>query len=429
MQEARTSFAVSPIIESLESRTLLSATPTVAFAGAVPATVLPNRVVQTAIRITNPTPLAEPEQVKLFASPTRELSSNSTLVGEVANITGARKTARIRFSSTSVPTTGSFYLIAQLDSASGDVIGTSVAMKPTRFLAPSVDLSTMILAQPAGPVMVTPSSGAASSAIVKILNGGTVAAVGKFTVTMYASSSTTFDASAVTIGITTFSHARLGAGQSVIIRVPVTLPAGTAFGAYSLFAKVNATTTVAETKLDNNLARSPRALVVENAPTEPVSPRHHHHHFIGGDGGVIYVIGDGSEDTTDDSGDTGGTSDGSDSGSSSGDTSPPTTDPTAQPGGNDFGGGSDSSSGGSFGDGSSSDSGSSDSSGSNSSGSDSSGTDSSGGSDGSAGSDSGGSSGGSDGGDSADSIQAFVQHAKPAGAKPSVRAAVRVTPR
>jgi hypothetical protein len=283
--------------EPLEPRRLLSQTLSATFLGQLPAFVFPDRPSQAVVRVTNPGPRSA-TRLNLFASPTPDLTSSFQLIAQSTPIVSPQKTLHLKFSSSAIPATGYFYLVAQLVPASeqgaspsivDDSLSVFPAPRPTQFVSPNVDLTARLVRQPPGPIFVSSHASTRTSATVMVLNAGATTAVGTLTAAVYASTNQAFDASATLIGSAALPHVNIPSATSRSLTVPLTLPAGTPPRSYYLFAVVNPSGAIPESNTSNNTARSLSPLAVTNSAPTPPGHHHHHAHVAGGVGIVDYT--------------------------------------------------------------------------------------------------------------------------------------------
>ena len=347
MQRACRSTCSRCAVEPLESRLLLSQTLSAAFVGHVPDYVFPDRPSQVILRVNNSAPRTSVAQLNLFASPTPDYSGDAQLVAQTALITGVQKTVRVKISSSQSSITGQMYLVAQLvqtpirGATALDEIPPSIVLAPhaTEFIAANVDLTAHLVRQPPSPLFVSAGVSTHSSATVLVLNTGSTTAVGTLSVSVYASASPTFDATATLIGSAALPHVKIPSATSRSVNVPLTFPAGAPAASYYLFAVVNASGAIAESNTANNVARSISPLVITN--TAPAGSHHdhfHNHSHVGVGAGLIVFGGvcvpvdsTGSTDQSDTTPDESSYIPPDDGTPDSNPSTQPTTEPTTQP--------------------------------------------------------------------------------------------------
>jgi hypothetical protein len=294
MQRACSSSDFAP--EPLERRLLLAQTFSATFVGRVPQYVFPDRPAQAAVRVTNAATRSTAARLDLYASPTVDLSSTPFLVAQSAPVTASHQTLHFKFSSTAIPASGPLYLVAQLvpvptrataAAAPADVApAVFAAPRPTRFVAPDVDLTAQLIHQPASPLLVSARGSTRASVGVLVLNAGATTAVGPLTASVYASKNQTFDATAALIGSASVRRVTIPSATARTITVPLTFPAATPPGSYYLFAVVNPSGAIPESDTANNTARSIAPLTITNA-APPSSAHHHHHGYAAGGVGIV----------------------------------------------------------------------------------------------------------------------------------------------
>ena len=153
------------------------------------------------------------------------------------------------------------------------------APRPTMFSQSLVDLSSRIVGQPLNELLATRRHGARGSASVLVFNSGPVAAVGSLTIALHVSRSLAFAPGLPVVGSEVIRRINLPPNRSRVFDVPFALPAGTAAGAYHLFAVINGSHGIVETNLGNNTAGSIAPIAVTNTAIAASGFRRHHHGF------------------------------------------------------------------------------------------------------------------------------------------------------
>ena len=316
----------SPFIETLESRELLSAVLGGAFSGKIPIALPPGDSAPVAIRLSDSgdAPLTGGVRVSLFASATPDLAVDATLL---ISSTRAQRVAvghaevfSFRVPSPSNLPDGSYYLVAKIDSVSGDAPEAVIASPHTVSIAqPYVDLTGAIVSQPQVAFVSNLRAGR-GLARVRVTNEGNAPAQGPMQITVYASASGSLDANSIPVGVAIVRNLNLKAGGSRVFAAQLLVPPGTAYGNYTILAAINSAHTVQEVNASNNIATGLTPMAVLSAPTFAYGGHTGHGGNagtgIGGgvylDIGSVYVDDSGGPDTIYDDG---------------GDTAPPATGP------------------------------------------------------------------------------------------------------
>lgn len=339
------------LIETLESRRLLSADLIGSFAGAVPAALPPGGVNHVTVRVTNPPGQTQSGNatVTLYLSQTPSLGSDALVLGTATRAIHLRSGQAVafpfHFASPSAVETGEDYLVALVDGpvhSDGSPNETiAIAPKAVAVTQPFVDLVGRIGTFPAT-LFVNSDSPTNACAQIQVFNTGNAPAHGPMQITLYASTDGTIDSNATMIGLTSFSAVTVRAGGSRIFPAQISLPAGMAPGTYALLASINSSNTIVESNTANNIAVGQHPLTLVNAPAACDQSHHHHNNNNGDDDGG------GSDTEVDVEIDTG-----TDDDSGSDDSAPPADngggDSTSQPSSGDDSSGSDDS-GSDFGD-------------------------------------------------------------------------------
>ncbi|HEV2315950.1 MAG TPA: VCBS repeat-containing protein [Thermoplasmata archaeon] len=142
---------------------------------------------------------------------------------------------------------GSYYLIANLTDSTG-AVSTAAAEQPVTVVPPTIDLS--------GAFVTVPRAGRVGRrAIVsfKITNSGSITASGTLPVEIFASTTGSLDASAVSVANFTRRIA-IGAGKTIRMQAVTTLPSSAA--AYYLVGELDPQNTLNDVNLSNNIFAS-----------------------------------------------------------------------------------------------------------------------------------------------------------------------------
>ncbi|HSZ57662.1 MAG TPA: hypothetical protein VK797_18515 [Tepidisphaeraceae bacterium] len=157
--------------------------------------------------------------------------------------------------------------------------GSRAVPRPTIFSQSFVDLSSRIVGQPLNQLLATRRHSARGSTAVLVFNSGSIAAVGSLTITLHVSRSFAFAPDLPAVGSEVIRRISLRPGRARVFDVPFTLPAGTAAGAYHLFAVVSGSHGIVETNLGNNTAGSIAPIAVTDTAIAAGGFRRHHHGF------------------------------------------------------------------------------------------------------------------------------------------------------
>lgn len=168
-------------------------------------------------------------------------ASAGTVLMKVSLGAGAQKTFLVPFS---VPGgggggDGSFFVVGAANESqvlveSDYLNNTAVAEDATDVVAPFVDLSAVVVSGPGGI-----KAGKGGTFSIRLTNDGNSAAVGSVVLQLLASLDETESGEDVQLLLKTAAAVKLGAGASVVVKIPAKVPGGTARGSYKLILKVN----------------------------------------------------------------------------------------------------------------------------------------------------------------------------------------------
>lgn len=175
-------------------------------------------------------------------------SSTVTTVTKALNLKAGR-TLKVPLAIRSLPAglNGSYYLIANLSDSTGGV-STAAAVQPITVVPPTVDLS--------GAFVTVPRTGKVGRrAIVgfKITNSGSITASGTLPVEIFAS--TTGSPDALAVSVANFSRqVAIGSGKTIRMQAVVTLPSSAAV--YYMVGELDPQNTLSDVNLSNNIFAS-----------------------------------------------------------------------------------------------------------------------------------------------------------------------------
>ena len=163
---------------------------------------------------------------------------------------GAVKTFRIKFTYPAGIASGSYNIIAQAN-ATGTNTNPITALSPAAVsISPAtVDLSTSFHGS-----ALTVNPGHNGTATVIISNQGNVAAVGTFTLSLFASDNTVLDSTATLISHTITRAINLKPGRTITLHVRFAAPLNRVAGSYNVIASTSASTKVADANGANDTA-------------------------------------------------------------------------------------------------------------------------------------------------------------------------------
>jgi hypothetical protein len=263
-------------VETLERRQLLSASLAGSFVGVLPTAVLPGKLNNhVTVRVSNTSDSRDSGRtgVGLYVSTTPDLQGDSVLVGTaMRNLrlrAGQSANFPFRFAFPSDLPDGEAYLVAKIQGPAGSygTSGETIAVAPqtVAVVQPSVDLTGQA-AGPAAPLVETGNRPAHGVMRVLVQDAGNMPAKGKLLIAADISLSGTFDGGSIGIGSVTVPAVTIKPGASRQFLVPLTVPANTPGGTYTLFANINADHWIAESNFANNVATAAGPLIL-SSPT------------------------------------------------------------------------------------------------------------------------------------------------------------------
>jgi hypothetical protein len=245
---------------SATPQALPASTVTGTFTTSAPVSVIGGQSGSLKLRLTNTaaTKFTGPITVTLYVSTDTAVSSDDTAVTTLtlSNVTlraGASKVVKLKFSYPTGVADGGYYFVASVDATATSTTPAQAATSATvAIAAPTVDLSTTFAGSQG--VLVTPGKGA--DATVTIQNLGNVTAIGTVTISLYASTSTTLDASAQFLTSIPLRTIHLRAGRSMTLHIHFVAPQGLPGGTYNLIAATTSATTPADNNSANDTAET-----------------------------------------------------------------------------------------------------------------------------------------------------------------------------
>lgn len=265
-----------------------------AFLGSLPSELLAGKLNnRVTVRVSNTSGAREAGEVSvgLYVSTTPDLQGDAVLVGTASRSLrmrpGQAANFPFHFASPSALPDGSEYLVAKIDGP--DALGVAgsesivVAPQPVAVVHPFIDLTGQATG-PSSPITETGIRAARASMRVSVTNIGSSPASGPMQLAADMSLKTTFDGSAEGIGSVTFPAVTIKPGATRTFVVPLTIPAGTPGGTYTLFANINPARRIAESDYGNDIVTANGPLVIFSPTTT-----------LGAGGGIGgYVSGGGS---------------------------------------------------------------------------------------------------------------------------------------
>jgi hypothetical protein len=343
----------TPVAEALESRRMLSGSLAGTFAGSMPAVLVAGQNEQVKLQISDigNGRVSGGLEVSLYASTAPTIDGTATLLDQsqarVGIQPGKNAQVKLKFTSPASLAAGNDYLVAKVSSLANVADATTLASSQTvPAEQPFVDLTGEIISQSSVSFVTTRRAGA-GHAKIEISNNGNVAARGPMQITLYASTDSAVDPSAIAVGVASFRNLNLGPGVSKSVNAQLRVPAGTTPANYVLLANINSAGTINESDMSNDLAIGPEPLAILDASTGSQHSSRNQSQDDGSDegGSVLVITGDDEGDSSD-----GGASDNSapvDNSANGSGNSTTSTAPTSAP--SDGGGSSDSGDGSDFG--------------------------------------------------------------------------------
>ena len=211
--------------------------------------------------------------ITIYASSDWAFDSSSVAVGSLPSAAvnlqpNADKTYQVKVTMPACLAADDYYFFAVVDASNKlpDVDPTNnvlLAPQTTTLVAATVDLTGSL-----GNFSLNYSStgdllpGAKGSAVVTVSNGGNSLALGKETVSVYASSDGTLDSSAVLLGASRATSVKLQPGASADVNIKLALPATLPADSYFIITQIT-TTGITESDTDNNVAVTDQIMEVQ----------------------------------------------------------------------------------------------------------------------------------------------------------------------
>ena len=279
---------MSPLIEPLEPRQLLTADLTGTFISKLPTALPLQATNHLTVRITNQGDAlaAGPANVLLYASTDPALDAGDTLLttskvkfhlkpGQSSNVV-------LKFTSPTTLSTGAYFLLAEVidgstiteQNTANNVFSTLATVVIT---APFVDLSDTIALSPkttsytVGAKKQTPFK-----FTVDVFNKGNVLAKGRLAISLFGSNNTTYDLQDPLLLNIPVKQINIKAGAEVAYAVTFKPTIATQSGTFYAIAQISPAAPIVESNLDNDTAATSNQLTITN-PALPAHPS-----FVGG---------------------------------------------------------------------------------------------------------------------------------------------------
>lgn len=278
LRNASDRTGITPSVEFLEGRRLLSGSLGGQFVGNVPTGLLAGKLNNRAtLQVSDTSAVRESGKasVALYVSTTPDLQRDAVLVGTVTrNLrlwSGQSAKLPFRFATPSTLADGSVYLVAKIggtgdfaDAGNNSVV--VIAPNAVALVHPFVDLSGQVSA-PTQPVVATGVRPAHATMRVVVTNRGTGIARGSLQVEADVSARSTFDGAAVAIGSASARTVAIKPGGSRVLVIPLTIPTNVSAGSYTVFANINPAHSIGESDYTNNVVAAGSSLVVFSPTT------------------------------------------------------------------------------------------------------------------------------------------------------------------
>jgi hypothetical protein len=270
------------VIETLESRRLLSADLSAQFAGKIPAILPAEGKTQITLRITNigDAPAKGMATIQLAASADSNLDASDVLLTttnkRLSLKPGKGMSVKLRVPAPRSLASGDYVLIAQV---SGEATATdSKAENNIAASSASVQVQNAFVDFAAQNVGVPqPSGNVAEKVSVQVKNLGNVTARGAVTVSWYLSNDTALDGSDILIAAMG-KRVKIAPGKSQVLSVPAVLGSNVPLGQYHLLALIAPAPAMGDANAANNLAVAPTTVQVVQPPPQPRGHEHEHGH-------------------------------------------------------------------------------------------------------------------------------------------------------
>ena len=270
------------VIESLESRRLLSADLSAQFVGRLPDVLPAEGKTQVTVRITNvgDAPTKGTANIQLIASADANLDAADVLLATAnkkLNVKpGKATTVKLRVPAPKSLASGDYVLFAQVSgqaTATDSRAENNIAASPAAVHVQNafVDLAAQKVGVP------QPSANGTEKVSVQVGNLGNVTARGAVAVSWYLSTDTALDGNDILIA-STAKRVKIAPGKSQLLSAPAILGTNVPLGEYHLLALIAPAPALGDTNASNNLAVAPTTVRVVQPPPAPRQHEHGHDH-------------------------------------------------------------------------------------------------------------------------------------------------------
>jgi hypothetical protein len=269
------------LIESLESRYLLSADLAIAFSGRSPTSIPAAGHNHVTVELSNhgDAAAAGSATVQLYAADTQTVDANSILLGSAKlNLklaAGKSIKSTISFNSPTTVNTGTHFLLAQVTPSFADSnpANNVVAASGVRFTLPYVDLTDTVAITPASAKYTVGGKGQKPLKIaLTIQNAGTVVAKGPVGISLFGSTNTTLDAQDPLLQNFGIKKLNLNAGKSMKLTLSWKPTAAAQSGTFFGIVQINGNSGIKESTASNDTAITSSKFTIVNA-AKPIVPK------------------------------------------------------------------------------------------------------------------------------------------------------------
>lgn len=292
MRGSHPSRPCNAILESLESRRLLSAALIGSFASPLPASLVAGSAGQVTVRIMDPNVApVKGAAVKVYASADQSLDSTDVLIGASDQSRTFRRGAgariNIKYDLPAGLADGNYYFIASVAGRGGaaDVFPTvtQAAIGPAH-----TELVTLFASTPTGAIKTNGITSTQRSAWVEVVNVGNVAARGKVNVDIYLSPTTVLNGSATQTAHIASARLNLKPHRAATFMATLSVPNGLTPGNYRLFAVTTPISGIASQSNPNGVGAAVQTVgIISTVPLPVLAANyamHNRHHRIYYDG-------------------------------------------------------------------------------------------------------------------------------------------------
>ncbi|HEX5242571.1 MAG TPA: hypothetical protein VFW23_04850 [Tepidisphaeraceae bacterium] len=274
MRGSHPSRPCNAIVESLESRRLLSAALIGSFASPLPASLVAGSAGQIAVRITNPNLTAvKGAAVDVYASADQSLDSSDVLIGTSNQPRtfrhGAGATINIKYDLPAGLADGNYYFVASVAGSGGaeDVFPTvtQAAIGPAH-----AELVTLFASTPTGALKTNGINSTQRCAWVEVVNVGNVAAHGKVNVDLYLSPTNVLNGSASQTAHIASARLNLKPHRAATFMATLGVPNGLTPGTYRLFAVTTSLNGIASQSNPNGVGAAVQTVGIISTVPLPV---------------------------------------------------------------------------------------------------------------------------------------------------------------